>query len=429
MAHRESESTPADRVTLTNADNVESRDLQLTQGSPGQEVVFADGRDVSAKSARTAGCPTHPVAIVVSEGNPVSDEALKAPEFEAFEVRRSKSFLEVLVRVEQGDAALLLSVASVGLVTWLIRSGPQNGDPKAGWMFALPFIFLATIVVFLTFRRLLYWRVDGEGIHQYCLGLRNWSLPWTDIVSRQLGPTETSWALLGPIAITGILNQPMVLKDRQGHKRKVNRLATNADRLDAMVQVYLNPNGYAEQGRRYARAVQSAQKAHIGTDPAHVALHLVGRDSPVVRMKMHEPLLVPVCCNCLGTASVRAPIPMSPGPVGFFYDRFVRLMIPLCSDCHARTTRSVLENTLGVVALGLIVTGIVFVVDWMGVVPATFGLGCFLVGLKMVGSYLRHPTPYKLARVVQTNEGQGWMDVRFGNSDYARLAEDMNTSK
>jgi hypothetical protein len=246
VTRRETEST---RVALTNADNIESRDLQLTQGSRGVEIVFTDVWDLAAKS-ESAVCPTHPDAIIVSEGNPVNDKALKAPSFEAFEVRRAKSFLEILVRLEQGAAALLLSLASVGLVTLLIRSGPQNDDPKARWMFVLPFVFLATIVVFLTFRRFLYWRVDGEGIHQYCLGLRNWSLPWTDIVSRQFGPPETSWALLGPIAIMGSLNQPMVLKDRHGHRRKVNRLATNADRLDAIVQVYVNPGGYADQGRR-----------------------------------------------------------------------------------------------------------------------------------------------------------------------------------
>jgi hypothetical protein len=235
VTHRETEST---RVALTNADNIESCDPQLTKGSPGMEIVFGDGWELGAKSG-PAVCPTHPDALIVSEGNPVSDKALEEPSFKAFEVRRAKSFLEILVRLEQGAAALLLSVASVGMVILLIRSGPQNDDPKARWMFVLPFVFLATIVVFLTFRRFLYWRVDEEGIHQYCLGLRNWSLPWTDILSRQLEPPETSWALLWPVAIMGSLNQPMVLKDRQGHKRKVNRLATNADRLDAIVQFYV----------------------------------------------------------------------------------------------------------------------------------------------------------------------------------------------
>jgi len=434
VTQRETESTRRDRGALTNADSIESRNRQLTQGSPGLEPVFADGWDVAAKSVQSAAGPPNPDVIIVSEGNPVSDEALKAPWFEVFEVRRAKSFLEVLVRLEQGAAALLLSLGSLGLVTWLVRSGRQNGDPKAGWMFALPFIFLATIVVFLTLRRLLYWRVDGEGIHQYCLGLRNWSLRWTDIVSRELGPPETSWALLGPIYITGMLNQPMVLKDRQGHKRKVNRLATNADRLDAMVQVYVNPGGQAELARRYSRAVQNAQKTHAGKDPAHVPLHLIGRDSPVVRMKMHEPLLVPVCCNCLGAATVRARIPMSPGPVGFLFDRFVRLMIPLCSACHARTRTSLWGSIKGVGGIALIVIGTIALVEagssrasWVDVVPAIFGVGCVLAGLRMVRSYLRRPRPEGLVKVVRTNDRQGWMDVRFGNSDYARLVDDLNT--
>jgi hypothetical protein len=340
----------------------------LAQGSPGSELVFADGCDVAAKPVQSAAGPPNPNVIIVSEGNPVSGEALKSAWSGVFEVRRPKSFLEILVRVEQGAAALLLSVASVGLVTWLVRSGRQNGDPKAGWAFAVPFNFLAAIVVFLALRRLLYWRVDRDGIHQYCLGLRNWSLPWTEIVSRQLGPPETSWALLGPIVITGILNQPMVLKDRQGHRRKVNRLATNADRLDTMVQFYVNPAGQADLARRYSRTLEDAQKAHAAQDPAHVPLHVIGRDSPVARMKMHEPRLLPVCCNCLSTAAVRAPIPMSPGPIGF------------------------------------------------------------LVGLQMVRLHLRRPTLDKLVRVVRTNSLQGWMDVRFGNADYARLVDDLNTA-
>ena len=220
MTIRETECTHEDREALTNAGSTGSRNPQMPQGSPGLEIVFADGWDVAAQPVQTAAGPPNPNVIIVSEGNPVSDEALKAPWSDVFEVRRAKSFLEMLVRVEQGALALLLSLGSVGLVTWLVRSGRQNGDPKAGWAFALPFIFLAAIVVFLTLRRLLYWRVDREGIHQYCLGLRNWSLPWAEIVSRQLGPPETSCALLGPVFVTGILNQPMVLKDRQGHDAK-----------------------------------------------------------------------------------------------------------------------------------------------------------------------------------------------------------------
>jgi hypothetical protein len=246
VTKRETENTHGDRGALTNAERIESRSLQFTHGSPGLEIIFHECGDVAAKSVQMAAGPPNPGVIIVSEGNPVSDEALKVPWFEVFEVRRAKSFLEILVRLEQGAAALLLALASLGLVTLLVRSGQQNAVPKPGWMFTLPFIFSAMIVVFLTLRRLLYWRVDGEGIHQYCLGLRNWSLPWTEIVSRQLEPPETSWAFLGPIIITGHLNQPMVLKDQQGHRRKVNRLATNADRLDAMVQVYVNPAGQTE---------------------------------------------------------------------------------------------------------------------------------------------------------------------------------------
>jgi hypothetical protein len=427
VTNREPEHTRTDSGALINVESMESRNLELTQGSPGLEVVFADGWNAAESPQSAAGSP-NPDVTIVSQGNPVSDEALKAPWFGVFEVRRAKSFLEILARIEQGAAALLLSVAALGLVILLVRSGRQNADLKAGWPFAFALIFLATIVVFLMLRRLLYWRVDGEGIHQYCLGLRGWTLHWTEIVSRTLGPPETGWALLGPIIITGILNQPMVLKDRQGRKRKVNRQAMNADRLDALVQFYVNPGGQAELGRRKAQALQSAQKTHSGQDPARVPLHLIGRDSPVVRMKMHEPLLVPVCCNCLGIAAVRAPIRMSPGPFGFLFDRFVRLMIPLCAACHARTRTSLVEKTRGVIGLVLIVAGTVFVLVWMGVVLATFGVGCFLVGSQMVRLYLRRPAPENLVRVVRANAGQSWMDVRFGNPDYARLVDDLNTS-
>ena len=192
-----------------------------------------------------------------------------------------------------------------------------------------------------------------------------------------------------------------------------------------MVQVHLNPGGQAELAGRYSRAIQDAQKTHAGQQPTHVPLHLMGKDSPVVRMKMHEPLLVPVCCNCLGPATVRVPIPMSPGPIGFLFDRLVRLMIPLCAACHARTKTSLLEIQ-AVVGLGLIVTGIILVVVWMGVVLAAIGVVSVLVGLQTVRLHLRRPTTDKLVRVVRTNSGQGWMDVRFGNSDYARLVDDLN---
>jgi hypothetical protein len=86
------------------------------------------------------------------------------------------------------------------------------------------------------------------------------------------------------------------------------------------------------------------------------------------------------------------------------------------------------EKTRGVIGLVLIVAGIVFVLVWMGVVLATFGVGCFLVGSQMVRLYLRRPAPENLVRVVRANAGQSWMDVRFGNPDYARLVDDLNTS-
>ena len=189
MTNREPEHTRTDSGALINVESMESRNLELTQGSPGLEVVFADGWNAAESPQSAAGSP-NPDVTIVSQGNPVSDEALKAPWFGVFEVRRAKSFLEILARIEQGAAALLLSVAALGLVILLVRSARQNADPKAGWTFAFALIFPATIVVFLMLRRLLYWRVDGEGIHQYCLGLRGWTLHWTEIVSRTLGPPD-----------------------------------------------------------------------------------------------------------------------------------------------------------------------------------------------------------------------------------------------
>jgi hypothetical protein len=109
-----------------------------------------------------------------------------------------------------------------------------------------------------------YWRVDQAGIHQHWLGFRNWSLSWNEIVSRRLGPVASpAWLFLIFVPIAGGPYQPIVLEDRQGRKRKVNRLGTNGDRLDAFLRQYLNPTGEAHRAQTYANAIQNPDYARL----------------------------------------------------------------------------------------------------------------------------------------------------------------------
>jgi hypothetical protein len=410
--------------------------LPSTQGPA---VMIVDGQCAAAASPSAAAGSPSPDVILVSESDPMTDQAGKAQWFEPFEIRRPKGFLEITVRIIQGTVALFLSLVALTFVVTdsirLVKGGQQVFPQDVVYLFVIiesAILLLATLMVFVTARRFVYWRVNQAGIDQCWFGFRTWSLPWKEIVSRRLGPIASpSWFFLSFIPIAGGLYQPIVLEDRQGRKRKVNRLGTNGDRLDAILRHHLNPTGEARQAQTYWDAIQRALAIHSNQDPAQVPLHLCTRDSPVVRMKMHEPRLLPVCCNCLGPVAVRAPIAMSGGLIGFFNDNFLRLMIPLCAACSARTRRGPF-GWIGpvVIAMALIVVGTLFFTlasvarqPWELAVPVVLGVPFILGALVILWKEIRRPSPAKLVKVVRASSGGDWMDVRFGNPDYARLVD------
>jgi hypothetical protein len=170
--------------------------------------------------------------------------------FEPFEVRLPTDKFEVMLRLEWGGTALLLWVASVAWMAVALHVGSQEL-----FLFVPSLIFacLALVVSVPTARRWMCWRVDGEGIHQRCWGLRNWDLPWTAIRARSLGPYRQKRVLLLNFVLP-ILSGPyqaILLEDHAGRTRRVNRLARNGDRLDAMVRSYLNPTEEAELAERH----------------------------------------------------------------------------------------------------------------------------------------------------------------------------------
>ncbi len=408
----------------------------------GTEVMVGGGQSAAAASPVAAAGSPSPEVILVSESDPMTDLGGKVQWFEPFEVRRRKGFLEITVRIIQGTVALFFSLVALTILVApcirLVKGGQQVFQKDQVFLFvflASVILPLATVMVFVTARRFVYWRVNQTGIDQYFFGFRTWSLPWKEIVSRQLGPVATpSWLFLFFIPIAGGLYQPIVLEDRQGRKRKVNRLAKNGDRLGAILQHSLNPTGVARQVQTYSNAIQRAQAIHSHQDPAQVPLHLCTRDSPVVRMKMHEPRLLPVCCNCLGPVAVRAPIAMSGGLIGFLNDNFMRLMIPLCAACSARTCRGPL-GSIGpvVIAMTLIIVGTLFFTGvnvarqpWESAVFVVLGVPFVLGGIVILRKEIRRPSPAKLVKVVRASSRGGWIDVRFGNPHYARLVEQLN---
>jgi hypothetical protein len=409
-------------------------DPQSTPGSSDRQVVFVDGRNVIPERARPAVGSRSPDVIVVSAGDPMKDLAGNVQWFDRFKVRPPLSILEILVRLVQGSIALPLSIAALTVVAAIVLT--EGKRLAHDWQVAqlIPLIVLAALLDLVALRRYLYWRVDESGIHQYCIGLWSWSLPWTDIVSRELGPPGNPWVFFSIIPIMGGPYQAIILKDRQGRRRKVNRLATNGDRLDAMVRNLLNSPGEVKLAQTYSHAIREAQAISARHGAALAELQFATKDAPVVRMKLHEPFLLPVCCNCLGPAAATAPISMSPGLLGFFNPNFTRLMIPLCLACHARTKR----NPLGFVArfaglLLLIMVGTLFFtlatvekVSWITALPVGLGGACLVGCLALVRSEIRRPTPDRLVKVVRANSRQGWMDVRFGNREYARLVAAVN---
>jgi hypothetical protein len=397
----------------------------------------------------------------MSEGTSVIDPVQNARRFESFEIRRVKDVREITIRIAEGTFALFLSlfvltIAAVGCVS-LVRSGPQGFQPDPVLFFVtLPVVALVAIfMVLVTARRFLYWKVDQVGIHQSWLGFRHWSLPWNEIVSRRPGPVESpTWVSFGPLPIAGGVYQPLVLEDRQGRKRKVNRLGTNGHRLDAILRNHLNPTGEAHLAQIHADEMQRARAIHSRQGPAQVSLHLCTLDSPVVRMKKHEPRMLPVCCNCLGPGAVGVPISTSPGLLGYI-DRFLRVLtplnlfgilrvliphsfislwIPLCPVCQARVHRGILSRIGPVLAvMTLICVGILFVglahdarLPRESALFLGLSMPFFLGALGIIWKETRRPSPAKLVRVVRWSFRGDWMEVQFGNPEYARLVYQLN---
>jgi hypothetical protein len=423
---------------------VASQDFRSTPNPLCCDFLLADGRDVSAELTRSAAGSTGPDVILCSTCDPMTDLARGVSWLEPFDVGLPNSLVAIVLRLVRGAAAAFLSMTWLAVAAGIVvgKLAPKlrevSRQDRPDLMLAQLIILLVlSLLLFLTLRGLVYWRVDQAGIHQYRLGLRNWSLPWTEIVSRQLGPYKATWIFLVWIAITGPPYQEIVLKDRRGRNRKINRLTTNGDRLDTLVRQIVNPNGEAELAQRYARAMQMAQVTHSQRKSDRAPLHFATKDAPVVRMRMHEPVLLQVCCNCLGPLAVRAPISMSPGLIGFLNDRFVRLQIPLCSACHAQARDSALASVSRIAGLiVLILVGTVFFAlagtehrAWSSVGFATVAILFCLGALVLFWNEIHRLSPEKLVTVVRANAKQGWMDVRFGNPDYARLIADLNTSK
>jgi hypothetical protein len=65
---------------------------------------------------------------------------------------------------------------------------------------------------------------------------------------------------------------------------------------------------------------------------------------------------------------------------------------------------------------------------WSSVGFAILGILFFLGASVLFWNEIHRLSPEKLVRVERANVKQGWMDVRFGNPDYARLIADLNTS-
>jgi hypothetical protein len=292
----------------------------------------------------------------------------------------------------------------------------------------LPSVF-AIEALFLTIaaaRRFVYWRIDDSGIHQHRLGLWNWDLPWTEIVSRTVGPKRGKGALLVN-AILPILTGPyqaIQLRDRGGRKRKVNRAAMNGERLDALVRYYLNPAEETELAERYVHVMDAAEARYKARETSQAPFEFATRESPVVRLKLHEPRIPSICCNCLGPAAAWL------DSIGNFSRPPVTIVVPFCAGCRARIARAKLKSLAWAVPGGITgFSGFFFLLlGCLGreAVLIVIGMVCALVTLAIAWGERRVPSVGRLVQVVRSNATEGWMEVRFGNQEYARLVAELN---
>jgi hypothetical protein len=82
------------------------------------------------------------------------------------------------------------------------------------------------------------------------------------------------------------------------------------------------------------------------------------------------------------------------------------------------------------IAMALIVVGTFFFTlasvarqPWELAVSVVLGVPFILGALVILWKEIRRPSPAKLVKVVRASSGGDWMDVRFGNPDYARLVD------
>jgi hypothetical protein len=444
MRKRETAETGAKR---RNEADTKSFTTYGRRSTPKPDAIVVDAPGPAIGSASVAVGLPGLQAMMVSESHPMTDRAGKVQWFEPFEIRRRKGVLEIAVRLVQGTIALMLPVQigfAVAFCITLALGGYWPPLPFPPIVFAVIWIavlVLGVLMFRLAARRFVYWKVDQAGIHQHWFGFRNWSLSWNEIASRRLGPIATpTWFFFYFVPIAGGEYQPIILEDREGRIREVNRLAKNGDRLDAILRQYLNPTGEAQHAKTYSKAMQTAAAIHSRQEAFQIPIRRCTGNSPVVRMKMHEPQLLPVCCNCLGPAAIRVPIPVS-GLDGFFDHTFFRFLIPLCSACHARMRRKkyvlygriAIAIALGVVALiafslavEVSVPSHVFYVIPSHPFFAILGPCCIAAILAMLWKEIKRPSDAMPVQVMQASSAGDWMEVRFGNRDYARLVEELN---
>ncbi len=339
MKRREPEPAGSEYPLGVETHRLTSDDPPSASRQRGPDVIVGDAPTVVTAALHAGTGLPGPQVIVASEGDATTDPAGKVQWFNPFEIRRPKTFLEIALRIGQGTGATFVFLVSL-VAAFAIGLHPtlraERLWPRWGDIIALSvLVLMGSLLVFAAARRYVYWSVNQVGIHQHWFGFKNWSLAWNEIVSRQLGPFGSAWVFYFFIPIMGGPYQAIVLEDRRGRKRKVNLLATNGLRLDAMLRHLLDAPEELRQARTCEHAMGIARAIHSRQDPAQVRLRFATRDASVARMKLHEPLLLPVCCNCLGPVECRAPIAMSPGLAGFLNPRFERFFIPLCSVCHA----------------------------------------------------------------------------------------------
>jgi hypothetical protein len=356
----------------------------------------------------------------------------QVPYIEPFEVRRHKGPAELLVRFVQAFVTLFLLLTVAPMMA--------SQTPRA-LLAAIPGVVMLVATMaflgFITLRRYVYWRVDQEGIHQRYLGMPIWHLPWAELASRELGKLHNTWIWFWLLPIAGGPDQKILLKDRRGRTRKVNRMATNGDRLDVLVRLHLDPRGEAELEERHSRAIDTATWIHRKQTSTESPLHLITRDSPIVRMKVNEPIFVDACCNCLGPVAQRVQISMSPGLLGRINPRYEGLPIPLCGACLARTrTRNQWPPLAPLFGFLMLMAAFMLIAACTSDdIKGNERLKMLLIGgislplsgcvLWWNGKRIRRPTYDRLVKVVRLTGRQGWMEVQFGNPEYARLMTDV----